>query len=334
MPRQYQGYTQLPETETESIASPQSQRTIVHLRNVAAIPTARSFSRIDVLDSLMPLSRNPWSSTPTLISTSTKATLRSNLTSTMTSQKRHSRFDTFLIPEIIDQIALFSNPLDLRKATLVSHRWNLFFTPHLWRTIDGSLYAWPRIIGIKDSKNMDILHTKDYNNSNWNIKSFFFWDMKTSSAGLKERALEKATVLAQVTDLLRFRFRLSEVPDYWPRLTTLKASKSAHNEDLHMTRPIPRLRSLVLHYPITLQIALHVLDNLPDLEFFEISHILDPKEGAPVDDLGHDTSKAIATHCPQLEVLIDYKKPKITYAADILNELSALEPILQSCPNL
>ncbi|KAG0072686.1 hypothetical protein BGZ89_003897 [Linnemannia elongata] len=53
-----------------------------------------------------------------------------------------------------------------------------------------------------------------------------------------------------------------------------------------------------------------------------------------VDDLGHDTSKAIATHCPQLEVLIDYKKPKITYAADILNELSALEPILQSCPNL
>ncbi|KAF9327389.1 hypothetical protein BGZ91_001491 [Linnemannia elongata] len=53
-----------------------------------------------------------------------------------------------------------------------------------------------------------------------------------------------------------------------------------------------------------------------------------------VDDLGHDTSKAIATHCPQLEVLIDYKKPKITYAADILNELSALESILQSCPNL
>ncbi|KAG0058288.1 hypothetical protein BGZ90_005034 [Linnemannia elongata] len=77
MPRQYQGYTQLPETETESIASPQSQRTVVHLRNVAAIPTARSFSRIDVLDSLMPLSRDPWSSTPTLISTSTKATLRS-----------------------------------------------------------------------------------------------------------------------------------------------------------------------------------------------------------------------------------------------------------------
>lgn len=49
-----------------------------------------------------------------------------------------------------------------------------------------------------------------------------------------------------------------------------------------MTRPIPRLWSLVLHYPITLRIALHVLDNLPDLEFFEISHILDPKEGAPV----------------------------------------------------
>ncbi|OAQ35865.1 hypothetical protein K457DRAFT_13100 [Linnemannia elongata AG-77] len=318
----------------------------------------------------------------------------------MTSQKRHSRFDTFLIPEIIDQIALFSNPPDLRKATLVSHRWNLLFTPHLWRTIDGSLYAWPKIIGIKGSKNMDILHTKDSpilvdaaaatllqlngnnNNSNWNIKSFFLWDMKTSSAGLKERALEKATVLAQVTDLLRsflpnldlepnhqlfktlgglsnityfncgqeFRFRLSQVPDYWPRLTTLKASKSAHNEDLHMTRPIPRLRSLVLHYPITLQIALHVLDSLPDLEFFEISHILDPKEEddiywtlfsalpflttLKVDDLGHDTSKAIATHCPQLEVLIDYKKPKITYAADILNELSALEPILQSCPNL
>lgn len=113
---------------------------------------------------------------------------------------------------------------------------------------------------------------------------------------------------------------------------------------------------------------------------FEIFHILDPKEGAPVEqttptidlvphlnlkslnvgwlkkkedntywilfsalpflttlkvkDLGHDISKAIATHCPQLEVLVDYKKPKIAYAAEILNELCALEPILQSCPNL
>ncbi|KAG0072687.1 hypothetical protein BGZ89_003898 [Linnemannia elongata] len=138
MPRQYQGYTQLPETETESIASPQSQRTIVHLRNVATIPTARSFSRIDVLDSLMPLSRNPWSSTPTLISTSTKATLRSNS------------------PILVDAAA----------ATLLQ--------------LNGN-----------------------NSNTNWNIKSFFFWDMKTSSAGLKERALEKATVLAQVTDLLR-----------------------------------------------------------------------------------------------------------------------------------
>ncbi|KAF9144881.1 hypothetical protein BGX30_011101 [Mortierella sp. GBA39] len=75
MPRQHQGYTQLPETET--VASPQSQRTIVYLRNITATPAARSFSRIDVLDSLMPLSRDPWSSTPTLISSSTKATLRS-----------------------------------------------------------------------------------------------------------------------------------------------------------------------------------------------------------------------------------------------------------------
>ncbi|KAF8932706.1 hypothetical protein BGZ47_011232 [Haplosporangium gracile] len=65
--QQQQGYTQLSETET--VVSP--QKAIIRLRNVAATPIARSFSRIDVLDSLMPLSRYPWSSTPTLISTST-----------------------------------------------------------------------------------------------------------------------------------------------------------------------------------------------------------------------------------------------------------------------
>ncbi|KAG9062325.1 hypothetical protein KI688_005239 [Linnemannia hyalina] len=74
MPRQHEGYTQLPEIETA--ASPQSHGTTVHLRNIAATLAARSFSRIDVLDSLMPLSRDPWSSTPTLISSGTKATLR------------------------------------------------------------------------------------------------------------------------------------------------------------------------------------------------------------------------------------------------------------------
>ncbi|KAG0318399.1 hypothetical protein BGZ97_003843 [Linnemannia gamsii] len=62
MPRQHQRYTQLTETIVEA-----PQRTI-HLRNIASTPAARSFSRIDVLDSLMPLSRSPWSNTPTLIS--------------------------------------------------------------------------------------------------------------------------------------------------------------------------------------------------------------------------------------------------------------------------
>ncbi|KAF9150387.1 hypothetical protein BG015_007806 [Linnemannia schmuckeri] len=65
--RQQQGYIQLSETETVA-----SQKMIIRLRNVAATPIATSFSRIDVLDSLMPLSRDPWSSTPTLISTSTR----------------------------------------------------------------------------------------------------------------------------------------------------------------------------------------------------------------------------------------------------------------------
>ncbi|KAG0205573.1 hypothetical protein BGX33_007852 [Mortierella sp. NVP41] len=59
MTRQYEGYTQL----FEGSMSPQA----IQLRNVAATPAARSPSRADVLDSLMPLSRNPWSNTPTLI---------------------------------------------------------------------------------------------------------------------------------------------------------------------------------------------------------------------------------------------------------------------------
>ncbi|KAK3818212.1 MAG: hypothetical protein JOS17DRAFT_757369 [Linnemannia elongata] len=379
----------------------------------------------------------------------------------MTSLQTSSRFNILLIPEIIDQIASSLTPPDLRKATLVSHEWNIFFTPHLWRTIDDSLYAWPRIFGINDPKYIYSPQTKEWaqrvisknhrhirhfsisssiligaaadtllqhnnnNNSNWNIKSFCFWEMKTLSTGSNERALEKAVVLAQVSDILRFstntllsltiggsflpnpdgepnhslfktlrglsnivsfhcgqefRFLLSEVSNNWPRLTTLTTSNFAHNEDVLMTRPIPGLRSLVLRFPITLQVVLHVLDNLPDLEFFKISHIDDAKKGVPVQqttptidlvphlnlkclnlgwckykedntywtlfsvlpfltalktkDLGHDISQAIATHCSQLEVLVDHKKPKVAYAAEILNELSALEPILQSCPNL
>jgi hypothetical protein len=80
----------------------------------------------------------------------------------MTSQETRSRFNTLFIPEITDQIASFLSPPDLRLATLVSHEWNIFFTQHLWRTIDDSLCAWPRILGIKDSKNMDISQTKEW----------------------------------------------------------------------------------------------------------------------------------------------------------------------------
>ncbi|KAF9916514.1 hypothetical protein FBU30_001298, partial [Linnemannia zychae] len=58
-----QGYTQIYETA----ASPLSQRKI-QLRNVAAIPAARSPSRADVLESLIPLSRNPWSGISTMTS--------------------------------------------------------------------------------------------------------------------------------------------------------------------------------------------------------------------------------------------------------------------------
>ncbi|KAF9123122.1 hypothetical protein BGW39_009248 [Mortierella sp. 14UC] len=68
MPRKHDRYIRLVEVDT-AVASLE-EKTIL-LRNIAATPAARSFSRTDVLDSLMPLSRNPWSNTPTLISNAT-----------------------------------------------------------------------------------------------------------------------------------------------------------------------------------------------------------------------------------------------------------------------
>ncbi|KAG0281257.1 hypothetical protein BGZ95_005627 [Linnemannia exigua] len=68
MPRQHSHYSQLVEMDTIAASS---QGRVVLLRNIAATPAARSSSRTDILDSLMPLSRNPWSSTPTLISNTT-----------------------------------------------------------------------------------------------------------------------------------------------------------------------------------------------------------------------------------------------------------------------
>ncbi|KAF8932708.1 hypothetical protein BGZ47_011234 [Haplosporangium gracile] len=373
-----------------------------------------------------------------------------------------THLNNLLIPEIIDHIASFLTPPDLLKAILVSHEWNLFFTPRLWHTIDDYLYAWPRILGTKESKNMDIPQVKELaqtiimkyhrhirhlhigstilvdaaaasltprsdkssSSSSWNIRKCSFRDMRTSSTRNDERVHEKAFAINEVKDFLgantdtllfltidysflpnpklephhplfealrgqsslvylncgeEFRFRLSEVPDCWPRLISLITYKSAHNNDLHMTRPVPGLRSLVLHCPISLQSAVHVLGNLPDLEHLKLSHILYPKDSPSVqqttaidlvphtnikslnigwlkaresetywslfstlpflttlkvNDLEHDTSKAIATHCPQLEVLVDYKKPKVVYTAEILHKPSTLEPILQSCSNI
>ncbi|KAF9383485.1 hypothetical protein CPB97_006434 [Podila verticillata] len=70
-----QGYTRLPETSsktdlamdatTSSVTS--SPRAVLH--NVAKFPPSASASRAHVLESLMPLSKTPWSSVPTMIYT-------------------------------------------------------------------------------------------------------------------------------------------------------------------------------------------------------------------------------------------------------------------------
>lgn len=375
-----------------------------------------------------------------------------------------SPFTNLLIPEIADQVALHLTPPDLLRAILVSQEWSLYFTPHLWHTIDDLTYAWPRVLGIRDREAPDtrslqpavewlnaailkhhrhirrlhirstvlanaaaaVLHSEnnsdDQSKSKWKIRRMSFGDMSMSSTKLEEQVLEKAAAITQVAALLlankstlisvtvgysflpnpalepshplfktlqslrnltslncgeAFRFRLSEVPEYWPRLTSLKTYSSSYNKGPDRTRPVPGLRSLVIYLPISLRNVVQVLNTCPDLESFEITHIYDGKDeasqpttidlvphstlktltigwfknaedntpwtlfaGLPflttlkISDLDHDTSTAIATHCPHLEVLIDTKKPKIAYADNILSEPPTLEPILQSCPNL
>lgn len=72
-----QGYTRLPETSSEtdlavdattsSVTTSSAARTV--LRNVASSPPSASASRANVLESLMPLSKTPWSNVPTIIYT-------------------------------------------------------------------------------------------------------------------------------------------------------------------------------------------------------------------------------------------------------------------------
>ncbi|KAG0293302.1 hypothetical protein BGZ96_003021 [Linnemannia gamsii] len=276
-------------------------------------------------------------------------------------------FNNLLIPEIADQVALHLTPPDLLKAILVSQEWNLYFTPHLWHTIDDLTYAWPRVLGIRDREahgtqslqpavewlhpaimkhhhHIRRLHIRstilanaaaavlhrdnnsgDQNKSKWKIKDISFGDMKMSSVKLEEQVWEKTAAITQVTALLlantstlvsltvgysflpnpalepshplfkalqglhnltslncgeAFRFRLSEVPEYWPRLTSLRTYSSSYNKGPDGDRLVPGLQSLVMYLPNTLRNVVQVLNTCPDLESFEITHIYDGKDEA------------------------------------------------------
>ncbi|KAG0026862.1 hypothetical protein BGZ82_009270 [Podila clonocystis] len=80
-----QGYTRLPDIDSVAAATSSENRSTssIHpvLHNIASTPRSATASRAHVLESLVPLSKAPWSSVPTIIYTdpaNTKADAKAN----------------------------------------------------------------------------------------------------------------------------------------------------------------------------------------------------------------------------------------------------------------
>ncbi|KAF9915714.1 hypothetical protein BGZ65_000614, partial [Modicella reniformis] len=57
-----------------------------------------------------------------------------------------ARSTVFHIPELLDAVASYISPVDILACVQVNSRWNHYFIPLLWHTIDDDLHSWQRIL--------------------------------------------------------------------------------------------------------------------------------------------------------------------------------------------